>query len=509
MLTRMLLFSLMLIFWTLSACAPAPGPGITPTPPAAQLSPTPEPPLPTREPASASTEDHDPLPETPSPTVEPTPDLSRLPLPQYLLEVDLSYDRHHASVRQTIEYTNRSEESIDNLMLVVEPVYYRGVFHLTRLAWEDGAEVEQLSWEGNHLTFPLRQTLHSGEIIGLSIVYDLAVPSHIPSEAVRPIPFGYTVRQLNLVDWYPFIPPYRSGEGWLAHQPGFFGEHLVLDLADYTVRVRLLDERTDLMIAASAPEQVEEEWRVYRHERARDFALSISHQYRMEQTTVGDTTVASYYFSFHPAAGKEVLNVTARSVELYNELYGKYPRKWLAAVEADFLDGMEYDGLYFLSIGFYNTFGGSPAEYLTAIATHETAHQWWYGLVANDQALEPWLDEALCTYSERLYYERYAPEALKWWWDYRVNYYQPRGLVDKTIYNASGYRDYRDAVYLNGAWFLEKLRLEVGDEAFFGFLKEFQKRYQGQIATRTDFFGVLAEFTQADLRPLLEEYFSP
>ena len=50
--------------------------------------------------------------------------------------------------------------------------------------------------------------------------------------------------------------------------------------------------------------------------------------------------------------------------------------------------------------------------------------------VANDQALEPWLDEALCTYSEKLYLETYAPQALDWWLQVRLLYYQPRGYVD-------------------------------------------------------------------------------
>ena len=85
-------------------------------------------------------------------------------------------------------------------------------------------------------------------------------------------------------------------------------------------------------------------------------------------------------------------------------------------VEADFLDGMEYDGLYFLSKGFYNLYSGGPADYLTAIAAHETSHQWWYSAIGNDQALEPWLDEALATYSERLFYENLHPEGLVWWW---------------------------------------------------------------------------------------------
>jgi aminopeptidase N len=97
-------------------------------------------------------------------------------------------------------------------------------------------------------------------------------------------------------------------------------------------------------------------------------------------------------------------------------------------VEAGFADGMEYDGLYFLGREYFAAYDGTPQNYLTALAAHETAHQWWYGLVGNDQALEPWLDEALCTYSELLFYEAVYPDLVDWWWTFRVNRFQPSRL---------------------------------------------------------------------------------
>ena len=37
------------------------------------------------------------------------------------------------------------------------------------------------------------------------------------------------------------------------------------------------------------------------------------------------------------------------------------------------------------------------------ITTHEVGHQWFYGLVGNDQGRDPWLDEGLATYVEARY----------------------------------------------------------------------------------------------------------
>ena len=36
----------------------------------------------------------------------------------------------------------------------------------------------------------------------------------------------------------------------------------------------------------------------------------------------------------------------------------------------------------------------------TSNVPHETAHQWFYSLVGNDQARDPWLDEGLATWAE-------------------------------------------------------------------------------------------------------------
>jgi hypothetical protein len=343
--------------------------------------------------------------------------------------------------------------------LVVEPAYYPGSFNLQRLAWEDGQEVKGTSWEAQRLRLPLRQPLEPGEAVRMSLRYELSLPSPQPSALTRPEPFGYTARQTNLVDWYPFIPPYRSGAGWLAHDRSFFGEHQVYEIADFQVEIRLATGVCDQPIAAaSAPAEREGEGR--HAEFARNSPVGqprIPGNHHISQ----QVTVLAYPL-YHTQAGQAALQTTVQALELYGRLFGPSQRRTLSVVEADFLDGMEYDGLYFLSNGFYNLYQGTPGEYLVAIAAHETAHQWWYGLVGNDQTLEPWLDEALCTYSERIFFENVYPAALDWWWAYRVNYYEPHGWVDSTIYNPEGYRAYRSAVYLNGAVFLERCAVRWG-----------------------------------------------
>ena len=63
---------------------------------------------------------------------------------------------------------------------------------------------------------------------------------------------------------------------------------------------------------------------------------------------------------------------------------------------------MEYPHLVQIDETFYRTWELYP--YLEMITVHETAHQWFYGLVGNDEVDEPWLDEALTEYMTMRYY---------------------------------------------------------------------------------------------------------
>jgi Peptidase family M1 domain len=490
---------------------------------------TPSPSLSTIVPSSTlpTSIDDTPVPThfQPSPTLSPqvTPGegtaipLSTYAVPaQYELNAIFDYNQHALSVSEAIHYMNYTTETITDLVLVVEPNRWPGGFSLDSIAWEGGEKTNNYELMDDQLHIPLPQPLKSGESFGLKINYQLELPAiPAPSEVNRPVPYGYSARQTNIVDWYAYVPPYRVGEGWLVHPRWWFGENQVFTVADFQVKVTLTEPVQDLLIAAPAPAIQDGDSYSYHLEGARSFALSASTEYLLQTTMVGDVTIHSYVFPFDKSGGQEVLQSTADALELYSDLIMPYPHTSLSVVEADFLDGMEYDGLFFLSHGFFDLYDGTPKGYLTFIAAHETAHQWWYSLVGNDQALEPWLDEALCTYMERIFYEKiYADypsdsgvSLVDWWWYYRVNFYNPSGWVDGSIYDFNQFRPYRDAIYLNGAKFLEDLRNLIGDQAFFAFLRDYAHQNDYGIATAADFFTILRAHTSKNLDGLTSNYF--
>jgi hypothetical protein len=437
----------------------------------------------------------------PSATPSPLP----APLSRYTLSADLDYDTHIVQVEEQISYINTTGSVLNEILLLVEPNSYPGGFTLNNLSWQDGSPISNFTLNGREFIIPFSENLPIDATVGINLSYQLNLPN-------QNAPYGFTERQTNLGDWYPYVPPYVPGEGWLVREDAFLGEHLAYDMAEFSVDIQLASPFSasggELILAASSAPTLDGEIYRYHHTPARNFAWTVSDLYQVLETQVGEVQVKGYSFPFHAQADEPALEETAKALSIFNDLFGPYPHQSLSVVEADFLDGMEYDGLVFLSHAFYDFYTGDPMSNLTIIAAHEVAHQWFYGLVGNDQALEPWLDEALSTYSEVYFYEQAYPELVDWWWENRITFHDPQGWVDSTIYEPSGFYPYRDAVYLRGAMFLGELRQIMGDEAFLSFLRDYLTQFRSRQVTGDDFFDLLSSHTTEDLSGLITTYFS-
>jgi hypothetical protein len=513
---RSLSMACALCLWTLAACAPVAAPQAgaplilltldpnstttsTPfQPPAVTDTPIPtDTPVPTETdtpvPPSATPEDT----STPAPTLPPPTSMPASSRTQYTLYVTLDYASKAVAVNETVQYTNNTGQGLSNVVMAVEPDLWRNCFTLNVLN-QDGTAVTDYTLSGQQLTIPLAQTLDAGGVTTFALGYSLTLPAKQFTGT-----FGYTGNQMNLTDWYPFVVPFQGD--WVLHDPSAFGEHLVYDASDFDVYVSVADP--DVVLAASAPATVSGNSTHYHMDAARTFVLSASDSYKVDQSAVGPIKILSYYFAGHGDADKGVVWMETQSLGLYQAKFAPYPYDSLSIVESNLADGQEYDGLVFLASKFYDDYNGTAKSDLFTIGTHEIAHQWWFGLVGSDQALVPWLDEAMAVYSERIFYQYNYPAYGDWWWSFRVNYFGPQGYVDSSVYDFATFRAYVNAVYLNGANFLDDLRSRMGDEAFFAFLQDYAASYSHSHATARDFFAVLRRHTNRDLTDIVQTYF--
>ncbi|MEW6286505.1 MAG: M1 family metallopeptidase [Chloroflexota bacterium] len=508
---RRAFFALLLFLTSCTLSTPAqtvrPTPILVTSNPNASPTPTPFQPadanyIPIEAPTLVST--FTPLPPTNTPP--PTLEFTATPLPpptaspqsgrtQYTLYALLDYYGHQLAVDETVAYTNQTGAALNEIVMAVEPMH-RGGFTLEHILLDGNSLNYDIS--DHRLTVYLPQPLQPNAQITLAMRFRIALPAKVKDD-----PYGYDVDQVNLTDWYPFVVPYRGG--WVLHDDYALGEHLVYDAADFEVNVKVTEG--NIVFAASGVEEPNGEWRRYRLSGARTFALSASDQFRVMDAAAGGAQIRSYYYPGYETQALAILNAAVRAVDLYSAKFAPYPYGSLSIVQADLNDGQEYDGLVFLATKFYNEYNGSARSNLVTIGVHEIAHQWWFGLVGSDQALEPWLDEALCVYSEAIFYKFIYPNSLDWWWQFRVNYFGPSGYVDTSVYEAPTFRAYVNAVYLNGANFLEALNYRMGDDAFFAFLQDYASRYGRGHATSYDFFAVARQNTTADLSDLIAAYF--
>lgn len=473
---------------------------------------------PSPEPAPTETMTVVPSPSpTPTVAISATPTPIPLERPKYHLQAHLDYANHRLDVQQKVLVPHPADLNLGQIDLVVPANSWWGAFSIQEIST---GEIPLASYQLEGVTLRLifgDAGWQPDQILTLEIDYTLTLPPQNNRPGYGPSPFGYTSRQTNLVDWYVMVPPYLEESGWLIHDPWFFGEYLVYPAADF--EVSLDPGRPGLVVAASSlpvgtgsvPSVGDSDPLQYSLEGARNFVFSISPEYDMWVTDLGDVKILGYFFPGYQVPAQAAFDATVQSLVIYQDLFGPYQQPSLTMVQGDFDHGMEYEGLYFLSNAFYNVYNGTEKSYLIAIAVHETAHQWWFGQVANDQALEPWLDEALCTFSELAFYEHYYPESVDWWWYTRVNYYQPSGRIDRSIYGyqefVEKYLNYRNATYLQGAKFMAALKDQLGEDAFYAFLQEYASRYQDGIASRQDFFEVLGEFQDLSEMDWLAEYF--
>ncbi len=494
------------LIW-LTACQaaePRPAPSPTAPPPAIIVSvaaptATPTPflpaspsPIPTKAPSITPT-------ATPLPSPSPAAAAART---QYDLRLQLDYASRQAEVWATIRYPNQSGLPLRDLVLDVEPARWEGAFSLLGLRL-DGADWPEYVSDGAYFKVVLPQPLLPGQEALLEIHYRLAVPYRSRDEF-----FGYDGYQLNLVDWYPRVVPYDVVQGWLWHRPWVVGEHQAYERADFDVQLTVDNAPEGLLVAASAPPLPDSPGR-YRLKGARNFVFSLSPEFLLSVASAEGVQVYSYYFPDLRFGGRAAADFAAQAVAAYTAAFGPPPHQTLTLVAVSANDGMEYSGLAFLPRTFYEEYDGSQRSNLAMLTAHEAAHQWWFEAVGNDQALYPWLDEALATYSERLFYARGGEAEVAWWWNFRVLWFEPQGYVDGSVYEYEQFREYVDAVYLRGALFLDALRQQVGDETFAAFLRAYYARNQARLVAPDDFFNLLAEHTRADYTLLLQTYFRP
>lgn len=210
--------------------------------------------------------------------------------------------------------------------------------------------------------------------------------------------------------FYPFVQ-INNDEPISDYNYAFNGESYYNTIGDYYVSINVPEE---YIVASSGQEEDTYSTRTrktsnYFLDNGRDFSFSASNDYFVyNQSSYGiDYTIYSIR-ELTNQEKEESFDTLEAAITTYSGYIGEYPYDYFN-LEYGNIYGMESTGIIYCS--------EDISEYTVV---HEVIHQWLYSIIHNDQAREPFLDEALTTYITFIYfYETYGMEHASGYLDYR------------------------------------------------------------------------------------------
>ena len=452
-------------------------------------------------------------------------DLSKIN--NYKIQVDFNPNNKYYSANQKTTYINNTGEVLKEIYFHLYPRAYNST--KTAPILFESQELKENYTTGNMgiktlkinkkdvdfaiggvtdtiLKIPLDNPLRPEEEIEIYMKYDVKLPQNIDR-------FGFGEDIFNFGNWYPILAVYDE-KGWNLDPYYSLGDPFYSDMSNYQVEIT---GPKDIIIASSGnilSEKIKGDRKVYNIEGKliRDFAWVASPNFKIKEIEAENTLINLYSLEEDPEIEEFSLEVGKDTIEIFNRIFGKYPYGQYSIVMTEFPTGMEYPGLVFIGKDFFHKYYKNQLE---VVIVHETAHQWWYGVVGNDQIDEAWLDESLATYSEIIYMqEKYGEEAGKTYYDYSLETSYEYGKdiiakdrkVVKPLDRFSSWEDYGLLVYTKGAMFLGEIEKDFGREALYDILHKYYNKYKFHIGTTEDFLKVCEDITGTSFYERAEEW---
>ena len=241
----------------------------------------------------------------------------------------------------------------------------------------------------------LPRDVAAGEAIELDVAFEDTLPAIVERT-------GYKDHFHMVGQWFPKVARLEPDGTW-AHFPFHHLSEFYADFGTYDVT---LDVPETYTIGATGPvvdTRIEAGRRIERHVQGdvHDFAWTAWDRWQAERESVDGVDVTVLFPPGFKSVADRDLAAVRFALPYDSARYGRYPYRVLTVVhpEDDVSEagGMEYPTLI-TSDGPWIT----PKEILAPeiVTVHELGHQWFYGLVATNEAAWPFLDEGINQFAE-------------------------------------------------------------------------------------------------------------
>jgi hypothetical protein len=237
---------------------------------------------------------------------------------------------------------------------------------------------------------------------GGTATIDVEWSAHVPHPFARTGAIGDF---FFIVQWFPKLGVLQD-DGWNCHQfhasTEFFSDFGVYDVS-LTVPGGWLLGATGVEVKRYANTDGTATYRYYQED-VHDFAWTTSPDYiertaRFEHPQLPAVEMRLLLQPEHASQAERHFDATRTTLRYYGEWFGPYPYGHITIIDPAYQSGaggMEYPTLFTAGTRWL-----APARVTTpeAVTVHEAGHQFWYGMVANNEFEDAWMDEGFNTYS--------------------------------------------------------------------------------------------------------------
>jgi hypothetical protein len=243
---------------------------------------------------------------------------------------------------------------------------------------------------------PLPRSVEPGARLSLEFEFEAVLPEILERT-------GYSSSFHFLGQWFPKLARLEP-DGSFAHFPFHSQAEFYADFGRYDVT---LDVPASYVVGATGRRVSEHRQGDRRQERylaepVHDFAWTAWDGFREQRARVGSVDVRILIPEGYDRAARVSLDTVRFALPELSRRFGDYPYPDLTVVHppdhAAGAGGMEYPTLITTGGSRYAPFTGIRS--LEAVTVHELAHQWFYGLLASNEARYPFLDEGLTSFAE-------------------------------------------------------------------------------------------------------------
>lgn len=326
---------------------------------------------------------------------------------------------------------------------------------------------------------------------------------------------GYFDGAINLGNFYPILAVYEKGEYQI--EPYYStGDPFYSKVANYNVEI-VYPEEYQLSSSGYVLNQSQENG--FKTEKIealaiRDFALNLTKNANLLSQKVDDTEIR--YVGYQGDENiEQCLNVAVEAFKFYNQKFGKYPYRTLNVVKTPFIHGgMEYPCMVTISDLYTDEFD------IAKVISHEIAHQWWYGVVGNNQVSEAWLDEALTEYSSVLFiaskkeynvsYEELISQAFSSYVLYADIIDTISGKIkpqmNLRVNEYTSEYEYSYMVYVKGVLMLDSISQLIGQDKVIESLSYYYKKYKFKVAKTDDLIACFINKSKRDVGGVFDSW---